>query len=144
MLTSRNTRTRSPHIKVGPPVGVRGCCPIQFPRVVDSEAVKLKCGLLRFSIYGHVMKGNATGREWLSFTSLIQYLQPLRDLDSGLMAKDKSEKRKRRVSDVASAVVEEDVEMAETKVRNDYGCFENGSNARPRRTSHRRRKNTRL
>ena len=49
MLTSRNTRTRSPHIKVGPPVGVRGCCPIQSPRVVDSEAVKvMKCRLLRF------------------------------------------------------------------------------------------------
>ncbi len=41
------------------------------------------------------------------------------------MAKDKSEKKKRRVSDVASAAVEEDVEMAETKVRNDCGCLEN-------------------
>ncbi len=104
MLTSRNTRTRSPHIKVGPHVGVRGCCPIQFPRVVDSEAVKLKkCRLLRFSIYGHVMKGSATGREWLSFTSLIPPTSQR----------------------PASAAVEEDVEMAETKVRNDCGCLEN-------------------
>lgn len=33
------------------------------------------------------------------------------ELDSGLMAKDKSEKKKRRASDAVPAEVEEDVEM---------------------------------
>jgi H/ACA ribonucleoprotein complex subunit 2 len=37
------------------------------------------------------------------------------------MAKDKSEKKKKRVSDVVPAAVEEDVEMAESKVSNDSG-----------------------
>jgi acyl-CoA hydrolase len=46
---------------------------------------------------------------------------PLRDLDSALMAKDKSEKKKKRVSDVVPAAVEEDVEMVESKVSSDYG-----------------------
>ena len=36
------------------------------------------------------------------------------------MAKDKSEKKKKRDSEVAPAAVEEDVEMTETKVSNDY------------------------
>ena len=37
------------------------------------------------------------------------------------MAKDKSEKKKRRDSEIAPAAVEEDVAMTETKVSNDYG-----------------------
>ena len=45
----------------------------------------------------------------------------LRDLDSALMAKDKSEKKKKRDSDVVPAAIEEDVEMAETKVCSDHG-----------------------
>jgi hypothetical protein len=43
----------------------------------------------------------------------------LGNLDSGLMAKDKSEKKK-RVSDVVPAAVEEVVEMEETKVCDAY------------------------
>jgi hypothetical protein len=46
---------------------------------------------------------------------------PLRDLHSALMAKDKSEKKKKRVSDVVPVAVEEDVEMVESKVSNDSG-----------------------
>jgi hypothetical protein len=45
----------------------------------------------------------------------------LRDLDSALMAKDKSEKKKKRDSGVVPAAVEEDLEMADTKVSNDHG-----------------------
>ena len=43
---------------------------------------------------------------------------------TGLMAKDKSksEKKKKHVSDAVLAPVEEDVEMAETKVSDDYSC----------------------
>jgi hypothetical protein len=42
------------------------------------------------------------------------------ELDSGLMAKDKSEKKKRHASDAVHAEAEEDVEM---KVSNNYACL---------------------
>jgi hypothetical protein len=42
------------------------------------------------------------------------------ELDSGLMAKDKSEKKKRHASDAVPAEDEEDVDM---KVSSDYACL---------------------
>lgn len=42
------------------------------------------------------------------------------ELDSGLMAKDKSEKKKRHASDAIPAEEEEDVEM---KVSSNYACL---------------------
>jgi len=49
----------------------------------------------------------------------------LRDFfDSGLMAKDKSEKKKKRVSEDVPPAAEEDVEMTETKVSNNHSCPE--------------------
>ena len=44
--------------------------------------------------------------------------------DSGLMAKDKSEKKKKQVSEDVPPAVEEDVEMTETKVSNNHSRSE--------------------
>ena len=48
----------------------------------------------------------------------------LSSLDSGLMAKDKSEKKKKQVSEDVPPAAEEDVEMTETKVSNNHSCLE--------------------
>jgi hypothetical protein len=88
--------------------------------------IKCECRLSRFYTYGHViwedkmesMAINVTSHTHILTSSSLRY----RYLDFALMTKDKSDKKKKRVSDVAPAAVEKDVEMAETKVSNDY-CF---------------------
>jgi hypothetical protein len=59
-------------------------------------------------------RGRGTGREYLHFRTLHW-------TDTGLMAKDKSEKKKKHASDAVPAEAEEDVEM---KVSSSYAFLE--------------------
>jgi hypothetical protein len=61
--------------------------------------------------------GKTSGREW---PDIATKLRLLRDFDSGLMAKDKSEKKKKQVSEDVPPAVKEDVEMAEMKVSSNH------------------------
>lgn len=73
-----------------------------------------------------MIEGKTSGREWPSSD------RARRDFDSGLMAKDKSEKKKKLVTEDIPPAVEEDVEMTETKVSNSHNSRRTPSNVRRR------------